>query len=271
MSIPRFVVVFVVLLVLAPAAGAGVPRVVPHLPTREDTRLAAELERLGSSFHGAAALFVEDLATGSYAGWNENETFPAASTVKLGVIAEAIRRFGYGPASPVDRDLRAIGQWSSNEAANRVFALVGGAGPTEAALHRLGMFSSTYPAPYVLESELKRRRAPSAVAPRVTWRVTTARDLARALPRHRAAGAGRPRRARLPRAREPEHEPAHIPARIAPHREERLARRHPRDRCARVPARRCADRRRAHVQARHLARGSAWARRPRLGACVSRQ
>jgi beta-lactamase class A len=187
----RLVLLALISLVAVPTAGAGVPRVVPHLPTREDKSLSAALARAGSSFHGWAALFVEDLDTGRYAGWNENVTFPAASTVKLGVIAEAIRRYGFGPSSPVDRDLRAIGQWSSNEAANRLFALVGGAGPTQEALRRLGMFSSTFPAPYLLESELKGRRTPSAVAPpRVTWRVTTARDLARALFRLQAAAVG---------------------------------------------------------------------------------
>src|SRR5712691_2785709 len=104
----------------AAASGAGgyadggavfvAPRFVPHLPTREDARLEVALARLGSSFHGWAGLFVEDLATGAYAGWNEEAAFPAASTVKLGVIAEGIRRFGFGRGSPIEADLRAIGQ-----------------------------------------------------------------------------------------------------------------------------------------------------------------
>jgi beta-lactamase class A len=163
------------------AAVSPTAPLVPHLPTRHDGHLQAALARLGSSFDGSCAIFVEDLRTGAYAGWNEETLFPAASTVKLGVIAEGIRRFGFGPGSPVDRDLRAIGQWSSNDAANRVYALVGGAGPTEAALRRLGMFSSTYPAPYA--------RTPSSTAPPHGWRVTTARDLAGALFRLQAAAA----------------------------------------------------------------------------------
>jgi beta-lactamase class A len=175
---------------------------IPHLPTREDPRLAGALARLGSSFHGWAGIYVEDLGTGTYAGWNENASFPAASTVKLGVIAEGIRRFGFGPGSRIDGDLRAIGQWSSNEATNRVFALIGGVGPTEEALRRLGMFSSTYPGPYLLDDDEKplhkpRKgvRSPAAVPspsppPRSHTRVTTARDLARALFRLQAAAGG---------------------------------------------------------------------------------
>ena len=188
----------------APGGGAAVaegPRLVPHLPRLRDPGLAAALARLGSSYGGWAGLFVEDLETGTYAGWNERASFPAASTVKLGVIAEGIRRFGFGPGSPVDGDLRAIGQWSSNAAANRIFTLIGGVVPTEQALHRLGMFSSTYPGPYRLEPEQeepkhKPRRDTQAAGgaptppPHHHTRVTTARDLARALFRLQAAAAG---------------------------------------------------------------------------------
>jgi beta-lactamase class A len=179
-----------------------VPRLAPRLPAHEDRSLATALARLASSFDGWAGLFVEDLTTGAYAGWNEEARFPAASTVKLGVIVEGIRRFGFGPGSPIDGDLRAIGQWSSNAAANRVFALVGGVDPTEQALQRLGMFASTYPGPYAEEPEddapptpKKPARAPAAVPspnppPPAHNRVTTARDLARALFRLQAAAAG---------------------------------------------------------------------------------
>jgi hypothetical protein len=210
MKLPLLVLAFV----LVPAAASGavdaggdsgpvVPRLVPHLPTREDRSLSVALARLGSSFDGWSGLFVENLATGTYAGWNEGASFPAASTVKLAVIAEGIRRFGFGPASRIDGDLRAIGQWSSNEAANRVFNLIGGVEPTEQALHRLGMFSSTYPGPYVEPEDepppkpkpRKPARSTAGVTsptppPRSHSRVTTARDLARAIFRLQAAAAG---------------------------------------------------------------------------------
>jgi len=207
---PLLLVLALVLAATPVAAGAGPPggrgaapgaRLVPHLPRLQDPDLAAALARLGSSYGGWAGLFVEDLETGAYAGWNERASFPAASTVKLGVIAEGIRRFGFGSGSPIDGDLRAIGQWSSNAAANRIFTLVGGVVPTEQALHRLGMFSSTYPGPYRVEPEQeepkhKPGRATQAAGgaptppPHHHTRVTTARDLARALFRLQAAAAG---------------------------------------------------------------------------------
>jgi beta-lactamase class A len=168
--------------------GTAVPRTVPHLPSREDRQLQRSLVQLGVSFDGWAGIFVEDLKSGRYAGFNEDALFPAASTVKIAVVAEGVRRYGFGPRSPIDRDLRAIGQWSSNEAANRVYTRIGGTAPTTAALRRLGMFSSTYPGPYVIEP----RRTPASAGPppQAHSRVTTARDLARALFRLQAAGAG---------------------------------------------------------------------------------
>jgi beta-lactamase class A len=179
------------LLALPSAAAPAVPRLVPHLPTREDVRAERQLARLGTAFHGWVGLFVQDLATGRYAGWNADAVLPAASMVKLGVMAEAIRRFGFGPRSPLDRDLRAIGQWSSNVAANRVFSRVGGVAPTQAALQRLGMFSSTYPGPYVEDENFPPRRlAWRGPVQHGNWRVTTARDLARALFRVQSAAGG---------------------------------------------------------------------------------
>jgi len=190
-------------LALLPASAAGasaLPLLAPHLATREDPALAAALARIGSAYPGEVGIFVQDLRTGAYAGWNENAQLPAASTVKLGVLAEGIRRFGFGPSSPIDSDLRAIGEWSSNLAANQVFALVGGRVPTEAALHRLGMFASTYPEPFILDPSEKpkkkkkedekprQERKPASVGGHT--RVTTAHDLARALFRLQAAASG---------------------------------------------------------------------------------
>jgi len=180
------------LLLLAVAAPAAAAPRAPHLPTREDSRLEAALARIGSSFHGWAGIYVEDLDTGRFAGWNEQAAFPAASTVKIAVLAEGIRRFGFGPRSRIDRDLRAIGAWSSNEAANRVFLLVGGVEPVGRALRRLGMFASTYPGPYAEEDDTRTTAGVPTPSPppQVHNRVTTARDLARALFRLQAATAG---------------------------------------------------------------------------------
>jgi hypothetical protein len=111
--------------------------------------------------------------------------------VKLGVLAEGIRRFGSGVRSPIDYDLRQLGSWSSNLAANRVYELVGGKAPVERALQRLGMWSSSYPGLYRIGTS--KGDVVQEPPPLPTSRVTTARDLARALFRLEAAGARQPR------------------------------------------------------------------------------
>jgi len=161
---------------------------VPHLPAREDAHWRAGLARVGSAFDGWVGLYVADLADGRYAGWNADARLPAASTVKLGVLAEGIRRFGFGARSPIDYDLRQLGSWSSNLAANRVYELVGGQAPVEGALRRLGMWSSSYPGPYRVGTS-KGDVVKEPPPPLTTSRVTTARDLGRALFRLEAAAA----------------------------------------------------------------------------------
>lgn len=153
----------------------------------KDARLSAQLAELGMSYRGWAAFWVHDLSTGVWAGWNSDARFPAASTVKLGVLAEALRR-GHGPASPLWYDLRQIAGWSSNLAANRVTRRIGGERAVEAELRRLGARASTYPGPY---------RAGTSVAadapkppPQTHVRVTTAHDLGRILYAFDAAARG---------------------------------------------------------------------------------
>ncbi len=174
-----------------PAALPRLPATVPHLPTHTDDRLRAALERLGRSYQGWAAFWVADLSTGRYAGWNADARFPAASLVKLGALVEGIRRFGSGPGSPIDYDLRQLGSWSSNLAANRIVALVGGESAAAGALSRLGMWSSTYPGPYRVGTSASTSSEDAPKPPPLqTWRTTTARDLGRAFIRLQAAAAG---------------------------------------------------------------------------------
>lgn len=154
-----------------------------------DAELAGRLAAIGRGYGGWSAFWVHDLRTGRAAGWNSDARFPAASTVKLGVLAAALGRYGPQPErSAVWYDLRQLTGWSSNLAANRLVRRVGGERAVERALHRLGAHSSTYPGPY---------RAGTAVLadapkppPHGHWRVTTARDLGRALYALQAAAAG---------------------------------------------------------------------------------
>ena len=152
------------------------PSAVAALPSHEDSALRAKLATLGRHFNGWAAFWVQDLRTGTYAGWNSDAQFPSASIGKVAVLVAGIAAYGYGPGSPLDYDMRQIGSISSNLAANHIFEQVGAAKVDEALLH-LGMPSTRYVGLY---------RTAAAVGdvenapPPVHWGVTTAHDLGRA-------------------------------------------------------------------------------------------
>jgi len=174
---------------------------VAHPPTATDGRLQRGLRRLGRSFDGYAAVYVHDLRTGRAAGWNADARFPAASTVKLGVLAASLARWhGHVAVRSIDEELRALTGWSSNLAANRLLLLLGhgseaeGVRVVQAALARLGARESTYPQLYRVGTSV------DEPPPLATTRVTTARDLGRVLASIAAAATGRPaafRRTRL--------------------------------------------------------------------------
>jgi beta-lactamase class A len=151
-----------------------------------DAGLESRLAALGRSFPGYAAIWTHDLVTGRVAGWNTDARFPAASTVKLGVLLAALARLRHPERSPLDYDVRAMTGWSSNLAANR---LVGrfGVGAVQAALRRAGATRSTYPQDYLVGT------AVGDVVdqpPLVSGRVTTAHDLGRLLWVLQAGAAG---------------------------------------------------------------------------------
>jgi Beta-lactamase enzyme family len=155
----------------------------PPLP--EDDELRADLGELGRSFPGIAAFAVRELATGRTAGWNADALFPAASTVKLGVLAAALDRLGSGPR--ILPELRALTAWSSNLAANRLVSLLGGDRVVAGALRRLGADSSTYPGPYRIGTA---RGDVIRQPPFVSLRVTSAADLTNAMVTLHAAATG---------------------------------------------------------------------------------
>ena len=158
-------------------------------PRSTDAQLAARLGALGRGYGGWAAFWVHDLSTGETAGWNADARFPAASTVKLGVLAAALRLYAPRPErSPLWYDLRQLAGWSSNLAANRIVAKIGLARVQEA-LRGLGMWSSTYPGAYRVGTSVSGGDAPKP-PPIRTWRVTTARDLGLALYALHASATG---------------------------------------------------------------------------------
>ena len=174
---------------------ASAKRSTPERAT--DRALAIKLEALGQSFAGKAGLWVHDLASGLTAGWNADARFPAASTVKLGLLVAALQRFGPAPEdSRVAYDLRALAGWSSNVATNRLLVALGGSEAAgsriaQATLRRLGARSSTFTGSYqpgtrIAFPFLDAPDPPPLVSPRVT----TAHDLGRILAVLHAAAIG---------------------------------------------------------------------------------
>jgi hypothetical protein len=155
-------------------------------PARADPALAARLGELGRGYRGWAGLWVHDLRSGRAAGWNADARFPAASTVKLGVVLAAVARARRPEATRDWYDVRRIGAWSSNLAANRLLRALGPAAVARG-LERLGMTASTYPGPYRATTALLDAPKPP---PHGHRRVTTAADLGRALYRIHAAAIG---------------------------------------------------------------------------------
>lgn len=174
--------------VLPSGSGAAVPA------TRRDTQAGSRLAAIGTGAGPVLGLWVQDLAAGTAAGWNSRTPFPAASTVKLAVMVAALARDPRSPADgPLAHDLRQIGAWSSNPAANRVLAATGGPAAARRVLVRLGATSSTYTGDYAVGTELQPRLPGNGArrpVPAVSRRVTTAADLARVLFAVHAAATG---------------------------------------------------------------------------------
>src|SRR5918994_1911272 len=162
---------------LAPLPGVGPGRG----PTRPDAGLARRLAAAAARANGAVGIWVHELGSGRYAGYRADTRFAAASTVKLGALVAGLRASPKPERSRWWYDVRQLGFWSSNLAANRIAARLGYAAIGDG-LRRLGMTSSTYPGPY--------RATTAWRPPGPHTRVTTARDLGRALHRLHAGAQG---------------------------------------------------------------------------------
>jgi beta-lactamase class A len=166
-------------------------------PERRDRVLSDRLARLASGFSGYEAVYVRELATGRTGSWNEDARFPAASLVKLGVLAAAIDRFGPRPErAPAFHDVQAIAAWSSNLGANRLLELLGsgseltGRRVVESRMRRMGATRSTYPGDYRVGTSLAASAAAPSEPPLVSQRVTTARDMTDVLASLHSAATG---------------------------------------------------------------------------------
>ena len=187
---------------LLPPSGA-----VAHAAAVRDTALSGRLEQLARAFPGWAGVYVQDLASGRFASWNADASFLAASTVKLGVMIEALRRFGPAPErSAAWGDIAAMVSLSSNDAANRIFLRLGDGSESRAAALMLARFQAigandtTFPGTYRLSQGRRRATAAEAAAaapldapappPLLTWRRSTPRDLGRIVGAVHAAALG---------------------------------------------------------------------------------
>ncbi len=140
------------------------------------------------------AAWVQDLATGVAGAANAGARFPAASTVKLGMLAGGLPRLGSRPArSPHYYDMRAMTRWSSNLATNRLLSRLAGPSVVANGLRRLGARDSTFPGGYVVGTARQPRLPLDGIdvePPQVSRRVTTAQDLAHMLFAIIASAAG---------------------------------------------------------------------------------
>jgi beta-lactamase class A len=143
-----------------------------------------------------SSAWVQDLRTGRAGAVNAAARFPAASTVKLGMLADALPRLGPSPhSSPYYYDLQAMTRWSSNVATNRLVRRMGGSAAVGRGLRRLGARDSTFTGEYVVGTALQPRLPGVGVdsaPPRVSRRVTTAQDLAHMMFAFAAAATGDP-------------------------------------------------------------------------------
>jgi beta-lactamase class A len=161
---------------------------------RKDNALAARLATTAAGFPGFAGIYIHDMSSGRTGAWNDEARFPAASTVKLGVLAAALDRYGPRPErNPKFYDMRTLAAWSSNVAANRLLRTLG-AGDTAAGrsvvenrLRSMGATRSAYPGEYRVGTA---HGAAPTQPPLVSQRTTSARDLGRVLTTLHAAAAG---------------------------------------------------------------------------------
>ncbi|HEX2506300.1 MAG TPA: serine hydrolase [Gaiellaceae bacterium] len=163
---------------------AGRPKAVkPEL----DGRLQRRLRALAADFPGTTAFYFVNLRSGLGAGWNARARFPAASTVKLAIAVEVMRRLDRIPGrrSWLGTKLRRMLVYSTNQAANDLLEWLGGsqtagASQVSAMLRRVGIVDTYLYGGYIIGTASGRPIPVNVVSqPSFTGKYTTAYDLAR--------------------------------------------------------------------------------------------
>ena len=147
------------------------PRIrIPHL----DSSLQGDVRRLVSRFDGIAGVYVENLTSGGAAAWNARATFPAASTLKVGIAVALLSRTDGPPAfgTSTDRVLRGMLISSDNIAANRALLLIagstsGGGRVVTAQLRSIGLERTEMYGGYIVGTSLEPTRDVAARAHRL--------------------------------------------------------------------------------------------------------
>ncbi|MBA2616379.1 MAG: serine hydrolase [Actinobacteria bacterium] len=165
-----------------------------------DGALARRIDALVDDFPGISAVYVQDLRTGAGAAWNATARFPAASTVKLAIAVEVLRRLKErpSPTSDLDRLLELMLVHSDNAAANELLRWLGGsdeggAGLVNETLGALGLGDSHLYGGFLTGADGAPIPLRTEDQPSFEGKYTTAHDLAE-LHRfvHLAAGGGGP-------------------------------------------------------------------------------
>jgi hypothetical protein len=156
---------------------------------RLDPVLQRRLRRHAAAFPGITGFYVVNLRTGLGAGWNARARFPAASTVKLAIAIEVLRRRATTPrpGSYLGSLLRRMLVFSGNRAANELLEWLGGTQSAGAArvtstLRRVGLVDTYLAGGYVIgTASAAGRPIPLNVVarPSFTGKYTSAWDLAR--------------------------------------------------------------------------------------------
>ena len=171
----------------------------PPLRGYEDPALARKVRGLARGFPGVCGVFVQDLRTGAGAAWNARARFPAASTLKLAIAVELLRRYSIpAPGTRLANLLWQMLVYSDDRAANELLTAIGGSTSGGSArvntmMRTLGMADSDMYGGYIVEEYgIARSPIPLEIFGRPSFigKATTAWDMAR-LERalHLAAGA----------------------------------------------------------------------------------
>ena len=134
----------------------GLPRaaLVVAPPRRLDGALQREVRKLRAETGVATSAWIRDLRRGTAAASNAGARFPAASTLKLGILLALFARSGVDPtASGTWSTVRSMIQSSSNRAANELLPAAGGADGVNALMASSGATGTDLCCPYLLEPD----------------------------------------------------------------------------------------------------------------------